>query len=82
LKPLHCLALTAALSLCSAVHAAIPAPAPAERQIVADAGKRMMVQPAAAPAAKSKDEASSKPREAAPRHAAQPEVDFTLHWYN
>lgn len=81
MKTVHCLALTAALSLCSAVHAAIPTPAPAERQVVADAGKRTTMQTAAVPAAKSKDEASSKPREAAPRNAA-PEVDFTLHWYS
>lgn len=79
LKPAHCLALTAALCLSAVAHAAVPAPAPAERQVVADAGKRLQLQ--AAPAAKAKEEAP-KQREAAPRNADKTEVDFTLHWYN
>jgi len=82
LKPVHCLAVTAALCLCAAAHAAIPAPAPAERLVVADSGKRALVQPAQAQPARAKDETAPKPRQAAPGKADKAEVDFTLHWYN
>jgi hypothetical protein len=82
LKPVHCLATIAALCLSAAAHAAIPAPAPAERLVVADAGKRALVQPAQQQPAKARDEAAPKSRQAAPGKADKAAADFTLHWYN
>jgi len=82
LKPVHHLAVIGALCLAAAAHAAIPAPAPAERLVVADSGKRALVQPAQQPPARAKEEAAAKSRQAAPARADKVEVDFTLHWYN
>ena len=67
-----------ALSLSAAAQAAIPAPA--ERLVMAEAGKRAVAQPAQ-PAPR-KDEAAAKPREAKPSPAGKGEFDYTLYWYN
>lgn len=80
MKPVHRLAVTAALSLSAVVHAAIPAPA--ERVVVAEAGKRAVAQPAQPPAAPAKEDAAAKRREAKPRDADKGEFDHTLYWYN
>ena len=82
MKPVHCLAATAALCLSVVAHAAIPAPAPAERLVVAEAGKRAAAQPALPQTARSQDDAAAKPREAKPRSTEPGEFDFTLYWYN
>jgi len=83
LKPVHRLAVTAALCLSAAAHAATPAPT--ERQVVADAGKRANAQPEQKPQVRTKDEAAAKAREAgapAVGDKGKAEFDFTLHWYN